>query len=164
MNDVTFSSLLNNKKLKHKNVVFPFACWKNINASFSRYVDSLRYGYRFRYSQHVSRLDLYESLCFENADAAMLRLFEAFMEAAPQLVLQIYILVRKQTKESTDYEKFDFLQILQIISIFSSWFSLATAMATFHRAQRFSQHAKGKYGRDFSAEKIVSLESFLISI
>ncbi|OQV22900.1 XK-related protein 6 [Hypsibius exemplaris] len=104
-----------------------------------RYVDSLRYGYRFRNSKRLSRLDLYESLCFENADAAMLRLFEAFMEAAPQLVLQIYILAVKRI----NYDKFDFLQVLQIVSIFTSWISLATAMATFHRAQRFSQHAKG---------------------
>ena len=69
-----------------------------------RYVDSLRFGYRFRNRRASAdvddaaarrkRLELYESLCFENADAAMLRLIEAFMEAAPQLILQIYILVR----------------------------------------------------------------------
>lgn len=84
-------------------------------------------------------MDLYESLCFENADASMLRLFEAFTEAAPQLVLQIYILVRKRNA----FDRFDIVQCLQIISIFTSWFSLATAMASFHRAQRFSQQTKG---------------------
>ncbi|XP_055340617.1 XK-related protein 6-like [Paramacrobiotus metropolitanus] len=108
-------------------------------APIMRYIDSLRYGYKFRNSSAGSRLDLYELLCFENADAAMLRLVEAFMEAAPQLVLQIYILVKKRL----DYERFDLLQTVQIVSIFISWFSLATAMAAFHRAQRYSQPTKG---------------------
>ena len=63
------------------------------------------------------------------------------MEAAPQLVLQIYIIVTKKI----NFEKFDFLETVQIISIFGSWVSLATAMATFHRAQRFSQLGKGTY-------------------
>lgn len=71
----------------------------------------------------------------------MLRLFEAFMEAAPQLVLQIYIIVTKKI----NFEKFDFLETVQIISIFGSWFSLATAMATFHRAQRFPNQEKVEF-------------------
>ena len=33
-------------------------------------------------------------MVYEDADATLLRLFECFMESAPQLVLQIYILIR----------------------------------------------------------------------
>ena len=33
-------------------------------------------------------------MVYEDADATLLRLFESFMESAPQLVLQIYILIK----------------------------------------------------------------------
>jgi len=33
-------------------------------------------------------------MIYEDADATLLRLFECFMESAPQLVLQIYILIK----------------------------------------------------------------------
>ena len=33
-------------------------------------------------------------MVLEDADATLLRLFESFMESAPQLVLQIYILIK----------------------------------------------------------------------
>ena len=33
-------------------------------------------------------------MVYEDADATLLRLFESFMESAPQLVLQIYILLK----------------------------------------------------------------------
>lgn len=33
-----------------------------------------------------------------DTDATMLRLFECFMEAAPQLVLQLYIMVKKSSE------------------------------------------------------------------
>ena len=37
----------------------------------------------------------YDLMLYEDADAAMLRLFECFMESAPQTILQIYILSLK---------------------------------------------------------------------
>lgn len=61
-----------------------------------RYIDSLLYGLQFR--KHNDKLDrkaarkYYKYMIYEDADATMLRLFECFLEAAPQLVLQIYIL------------------------------------------------------------------------
>ena len=33
-------------------------------------------------------------MVYEDADATLLRLYESFMESAPQLVLQIYILLK----------------------------------------------------------------------
>jgi hypothetical protein len=41
-------------------------------------------------------------MVYENEDATMLRLFECFMEAAPQLVLQIYILAKSTPHEEKD--------------------------------------------------------------
>ncbi len=40
------------------------------------------------------RIRYYTLMVFEDADATLLRLFESFMESAPQLVLQIYILIK----------------------------------------------------------------------
>ena len=40
---------------------------------------------------HLSR---YTLMVYEDADATLLRLYESFMESAPQLVLQIYILLK----------------------------------------------------------------------
>ena len=40
------------------------------------------------------RLRYYTLMVYEDADATLLRLFECFMESAPQLVLQIYILLK----------------------------------------------------------------------
>ena len=46
----------------------------------------------------ISRLTLhfarYTLMVYEDADATLLRLYESFMESAPQLVLQIYILLK----------------------------------------------------------------------
>ena len=43
---------------------------------------------------HEKRLKFYTLMVYEDADATLLRLFECFMESAPQLILQIYILIR----------------------------------------------------------------------
>ena len=61
-----------------------------------RYFDSLMYGLKFR--QHSNSREAqkryFQYMVYEDTDATMLRLFECFMEAAPQLVLQIYILAK----------------------------------------------------------------------
>ena len=62
-----------------------------------RYVDSLIYGLKFRRhkANKLEQKKYYQYMVYEDTDATMLRLFECFMEAAPQLVLQLYILARK---------------------------------------------------------------------
>ena len=40
------------------------------------------------------KVKYYTLMVYEDADATLLRLFECFMESAPQLVLQIYILIK----------------------------------------------------------------------
>ena len=64
-----------------------------------RYLDSLMYGLKFRKSVKLrnrsEQKKYFQYMVYEDTDATMLRLFECFMEAAPQLVLQIYIMVKK---------------------------------------------------------------------
>lgn len=62
-----------------------------------RYFDSLIYGLKFRRNKKnkSEQKKYFQYMVYEDTDATMLRLFECFMEAAPQLVLQIYILAKK---------------------------------------------------------------------
>merc|ERR1712212_276266 len=78
-------------------------------APILRYVDSIRYGLMSRCARskeikasteeektrwHRERVKWYTLMVYEDADATLLRLYESFMESAPQLVLQIYILLK----------------------------------------------------------------------
>ena len=92
-----------------------FVHWKiqnidGINVSTFRYLDSIRYGLMSRAAgQEESRLaetsdtlgaararekrvKYYTLMVYEDADATLLRLFECFMESAPQLVLQVLVM------------------------------------------------------------------------
>ena len=55
-------------------------------------------GYKARSSK---RADLVEQYYFRQNDVCMLRLFEAFLESAPQLTLQLYIMVA--TKDAASF-------------------------------------------------------------
>ena len=76
-------------------------------APILRYIDSMRYGCLSRKygleekkvttleekkNAREKRLKYYTLMVYEDADATLLRLFECFMESAPQLILQVRIL------------------------------------------------------------------------
>lgn len=62
-----------------------------------RYFDALNYGLKSRRAgkrnDRVSQIKYYAYMINEDADSTLLRLFEAFMESAPQVTLQLYILI-----------------------------------------------------------------------
>jgi len=62
-----------------------------------RYIDTIRYGLQSRKKclSKDKRQYYSEQMTFERVDGAMLRLFEAFLEAAPQLLLQVFIILRE---------------------------------------------------------------------
>ena len=83
-------------------------------------------------------------MVYEDADATLLRLFECFMESAPQLVLQIYILIRDphaarltETKVANDGEADVIIKsTILVISVISSLVSLAWSLVVYHRSLR----------------------------
>ncbi|CAH1774460.1 unnamed protein product [Owenia fusiformis] len=106
-----------------------------------RYIDSLIFGIK---SRHVSineerrkKKYLYKQMLYEDADGTLLRLFECFMEAAPQLVLQLYIL----TTEDADVTD-TFIIVIQVASVLSSLTSLAWSLTAYHKALRFTRDDK----------------------
>jgi len=64
--------------------------------SVARYIDALIYGLKslkLDPKKEVSqKRHWYHQMIYEDVDSALLRLFECFMEAAPQLTLQLYIM------------------------------------------------------------------------
>ena len=71
---------------------------KNCLVFTCRYIDVIIYGCRSKFVNHQTEYKLkkqwYNLMLYEDVDSTMLRMIECFMEAAPQLVLQLYILSR----------------------------------------------------------------------
>ncbi|XP_023243424.1 XK-related protein 4-like [Centruroides sculpturatus] len=101
-----------------------------------RYIDVIYYGLKSNNKAKSKRnRETYAwQMIYEDTDAALLRLFESFMEAGPQLILQLYILAKNTTTD--DYEMKTV--VVQILSIFASLTSVSWALAVYQRALRMS--------------------------
>lgn len=100
-----------------------------------RYFDSLMYGLKFRqHRDKETQKKYFQYMIYEDTDATMLRLFECFMEAAPQLVLQIYILAKTTPHEENDH----WTVVAQVIAVVASLVSLSWSLVSYHRALRMS--------------------------
>lgn len=58
-----------------------------------RYVHALYLGVQSRWHRDPERRHFYWRMMFESADISMLRLLESFLKSAPQLVLQLSIMI-----------------------------------------------------------------------
>ena len=67
---------------------------------FNRYIDVIIYGCKSWCCKDAKKKHFEELMVNEDADAALLRLLECFIEAAPQLTLQLYILCVHGTEEN----------------------------------------------------------------
>ncbi|XP_066274599.1 XK-related protein 6-like [Branchiostoma lanceolatum] len=91
-----------------------------------RCLEALRIGHRSRTSRdHALRSWYYLAWIAEWTDICLLRMFEAFLESAPQLVLQLYIM---QVKGQADRQT--------VISCCISITSLASSLISYHRSLR----------------------------
>merc|ERR1719270_684761 len=142
-------------------------------APILRYIDSMRYGIMSRLAAKkeeeaekeedrikfkMERRKWYTLMVYEDADATLLRLYESFMESAPQLVLQIYILIKDphasrlypfkheggitHEDHSEDILEPGVNPVLKlsilVMSVASSLVSLAWSLVVYHRSLRYT--------------------------
>ncbi|XP_047354549.1 XK-related protein 6-like [Vespa velutina] len=105
-----------------------------------RYYDTLIYALKARKCEKVGDRNgqrrYYLKMLKEDQDVALLRIFECFLEAAPQQVLQLTILLKHYNRDIN----LEFIH--QVCSIVSSLVSMGWAMASYNRTIRLAQHDK----------------------
>ncbi|XP_055970024.1 XK-related protein 6 isoform X2 [Sorex fumeus] len=95
-----------------------------------RYIRTMYLGIQSqRQKEHQRRF--YWAMMYEYADVNMLRLLETFLESAPQLVLQLCIMVQRNSAET-----------LPCVSSVTSLMSLAWVLASYHKLLRDSRDDK----------------------
>ncbi|XP_054848657.1 XK-related protein 6 [Eublepharis macularius] len=95
-----------------------------------RYIRTMYLGIQSqRQKEHQRRF--YWAMMYEYADVNMLRLLETFLESAPQLVLQLCIMIHKNRAET-----------LPCVSSVASLMSLAWVLASYHKLLRDSRDDK----------------------
>ncbi|XP_060040909.1 XK-related protein 6 [Erinaceus europaeus] len=95
-----------------------------------RYIRTMYLGIQSqRQKEHQRRF--YWAMMYEYADVNMLRLLETFLESAPQLVLQLCIMIQKNNAET-----------LPCVSSVTSLMSLAWVLASYHKLLRDSRDDK----------------------
>ncbi|CAH8570625.1 unnamed protein product [Schistosoma turkestanicum] len=95
-------------------------------------ITSRQPGLSLRVAAQYTQLMLYE-----DADCAMLRMIECFTESAPQLLLQLYIILTQS------YPAPKFQMTAQFVSCVFSWLSLAWSLTYYQSALRSSRIEKG---------------------
>ncbi|XP_072913271.1 XK-related protein 6b isoform X2 [Hemitrygon akajei] len=97
---------------------------------YFRYIRTMYLGIQSRRkNEHQRRF--YWAMMYEYADVNMLRLLETFLESAPQLVLQLCIMIQKNRAET-----------LPCLSSVASLMSLAWVLASYHKLLRDSRDDK----------------------
>ncbi|XP_015180815.1 PREDICTED: XK-related protein 6-like isoform X1 [Polistes dominula] len=104
------------------------------------YYDTLIYALKARNCEKIGDRNgqkrYYLKMLKEDQDVALLRIFECFLEAAPQQVLQLTILLKHYNSDIN----LEFIH--QIGSIISSLASMGWAMASYNRSIRLAQFDK----------------------
>ncbi|BET03227.1 XK-related protein [Nesidiocoris tenuis] len=115
-------------------------------APVMRYCDSLDYALKSRRAEQrrdrIEQIRYYELMLKEDSDVALLRVFECFLEAAPQQILQISIVLINEGPLFGKTGGTTFTWLHQGGSIASSLLSMAWSMASYHRSLRFCQRNK----------------------
>ncbi|KAM9350515.1 XK-related protein 7 [Symphorus nematophorus] len=96
-----------------------------------RYVHALYLGVQSRWHRDPERRHYYWRMMFESADISMLRLLESFLKSAPQLVLQLSIMIQARQ-----------VLPLQGLSASASLISLAWMISSYQKVLRDSRDDK----------------------
>ncbi|CAG9813849.1 unnamed protein product [Phaedon cochleariae] len=112
-------------------------------APILRYFDALQYALKSKKAEKKKDVEnqrkYYELMVKEDSDVALLRVLECFLEAAPQLILQLSIIFYTHGK---DMQNNTFTLIHQFLSIGSSFVSMAWSMASYQRLLRVALKTK----------------------
>ena len=143
-------------------------CWRFLLllpsfAPILRYIASLRYAWKSRKAERVQNKEkqerYYKLMLKEDADVALLRVFECFLEAAPQTLLQVSFLL-KQYQDNTFKHGYD--DYKPIASVVSSFAGMALSLMTYQRNIRFVQEDKDNVSKIGSA--FIFLWHFFVTI
>ncbi|VEN40020.1 unnamed protein product [Callosobruchus maculatus] len=108
-----------------------------------RYFDALQYAIKSKKAEKNKDIEnqrkYYELMVKEDSDVALLRVLECFLEAAPQQTLQLSIIFHSRGKE---IDSSTFTLIHQLLSIGSSFVSMAWSMASYQRLLRVALKTK----------------------
>ncbi|XP_048000915.1 XK-related protein 6 [Leguminivora glycinivorella] len=125
-------------------------------APILRFIDALVYALKSRQAEkkhdHASQRHYYKLMLKEDADAALLRIFECFLEAAPQQVLQTSLLFAMPNR----------FRVHQILSICSSVIGMGWCLAAYQRAVRFAQ--QDKENMSWTGSILQTLWHFLVTL
>nr|XP_022345466.1 XK-related protein 6-like isoform X2 [Crassostrea virginica] len=80
----------------------------------------------------------YIEMIYTDRDASLLRMFDAFVESAPQLVLQIYLILKEQENMESCKDIEVHSHILRLSTVLSSWVSVSWSVTSYYRALRVS--------------------------
>ncbi|KAK4884790.1 hypothetical protein RN001_001061 [Aquatica leii] len=126
-----------------------------------RYFDALRYALKSRRAEksgdYENQRKYYELMVKEDSDVALLRVLECFLEAAPQQILQLGIIFYTHGQ---GIHGFTFVH--QLLSIGSSFVSMAWSMAAYQRLLRFS--LKDKNNISWAGTIIQFMWHFLVTV
>lgn len=79
-------------------------------------------------------------MLYEEVDNCLLRLFECFLESAPQLAWQLYIVISTKSEQEDDPVS----AATRTVALLSSWVSLAVSLVSYQRSLRNSREDKEK--------------------
>lgn len=132
-------------------------------APILRYFDALQYAIKSQKAEKNKDIEnqrkYYELMVKEDSDVALLRVLECFLEAAPQQILQLYIIFTTYAKEM---DKDEFMLSFQLLSIGSSFVSMAWSMASYQRLLRVS--LKNKNNISWTGTIVQFLWHFLVTV
>ncbi|XP_063410230.1 XK-related protein 6-like [Mytilus trossulus] len=101
-----------------------------------RHIEYLYHGCKSRSASlsEEERKNHYKQMLHEDTDAGMMRMLEAFLESAPQLVLQMYIILTETPDDGL------LMSIIRPVSMVGSWIGVSWSLVSYHKALRASHN------------------------
>ncbi|KAJ8305292.1 hypothetical protein KUTeg_015837 [Tegillarca granosa] len=91
----------------------------------------------------------HQQMLFEDIDAGLMRMLEGFLEAAPQLILQMYILITERPEEAI------YMTYIRPVAMLGSWIGVTWSLVSYYKAMRAVHEV-----RDGTAETVTDVNSF----